>query len=291
MIHRLDSGSTSPSPTEQGTDRLVDTCERLLAEHLEAVRLRFGPAGLGVIDLPDLGSEPMVSAQVKVGAVLYWCREVEETGLVEFVEALAEGLAQGTLSLPIGSSADRLYRAWRRRGERFSRSERRALHQRLFGDPSSSGDAFDAWMRGLIVAVVELGRRRRDRGVADVQARIAMLATNIGRHLSERAVGIAAFAAREYIAAVRDALSLLEEPDLSGALGGGTPWMVLRRWGPNLLGRELEVSRHVARGESGLVILQWIASGATSLHQAAYSLPRRGALIAAAERWIATEGM
>lgn len=263
----------------------VRVCERLAAEHLDAVRRRFGAGGLGVIDLPDLGQNTIVGAQVKAGAVLYWCREVESTGLLQLLEALAESLAMGRTAMDLGGAATRLLRFWRRRDERFSATERVALYTRLFDVGEGN---FEGWLAALMAQLVELGRRRRDRGVADVHARIALVAADLGQHLSDRAVGIAGFAARDILGQVRDTLSMLREPDLVLALGGGTPWTILGRWAPTLLGREVYVSRHVDRAESGLAALEWIATAAPDLRAAARRLSRGGPLVSAAERWRAT---
>ena len=95
-----------------------------VAEHLAAVAHRFGPAALGVLDLPVLETSGVVGPQVRVCGVLYWAFELEQAGLVPFVEALAEGIVRGTLILPIGAAATPLVTWWRGREYRFGAPER-----------------------------------------------------------------------------------------------------------------------------------------------------------------------
>jgi hypothetical protein len=138
--------------------------------------------------------------------------------------------------------------------------------------------------------IAEIARRSPDRGVADLHARAAMLAGDLGRELSDKATGIAGFAAREIVAQIREALALLRDPDVARALGGGAPFALVSRWGPGLLGRPLAVSRRLDRATSGLALLRWIADGAANLDAAARAVGRGHPLVAAAETWLLADG-
>jgi len=299
----------------------LHACRQLLAGHLAAAARRFGSAALGLVDLPPLGHEPVVVAQAEVAAVLYWCRQVDRAGLPSFVEALAARLARGELDLDLGAAAHRLAQIWRTRQQRFNEGERRGLFQRLFdgagvdpsagvwppvspsppagggasapgpppgepapSSPSSAVSAIDRDLRALASLLAELGRRRADDGVADLEARVATVGGDLARKLSDRATGIAGFAAREIVSQIREAVAVLQAPDVARALGGGTPYAILQRWGPRILGRPLEVMRDFERAESGLYLLRWLAHRGG--HGAA--IARRDPVVAAAERWLAT---
>lgn len=261
-------------------------CDQLLASHLSRVERVFGGDGLGVVDLPALGSELLVDAQIRVAAVLYWCREVERAGVLPLVEALAEGLARGDVLLPIGAAGGRLLQLWRDRERRWTAAERVALYDRVLG-PAGAGvmQGFDTWFALFASVLAEIGKAARDRSLADLQARAARLAVDVGRGVSERAVGIAAFAARDIVAQVREAIEVLREPDLVRALGGGSPWMLVIRHAPRLLGRTPEVSSGIARAQAGAVMLRWIADEASALDTAAARLDRQHPVVHAALAW------
>jgi hypothetical protein len=276
--------SPHDGPALDGADPFaIHRCDDALARHLAEAARRFGSAALGLVDLPPLGAEPIVQAQVEVAAVLYWCREVEGAGLPSFVEALARRLATGELVLDLGGAAQPLALVWRQRQQRFGESERQGLYGRTFGDGPTG---VDAQLRALALLVAEVGRRRPDLGIADLNARVGTMGGDLARRLSDRATGIAAFAAREIVAQIREALALLRNPDLCRALGGGAPWTILARWGPSVLGRQTDVSRQLGRATSGMEIVRWLARNG-----AGTSLSRQHPVVSAAERWLASSGV
>src|SRR5262245_23267072 len=84
----------------------LDRCDALLSRHLTAAIAHFGSPALGVIDLPTLPTSAGLSAdQIRAAASLYWASEIEEAGLPGFVEALAEGVVDGRLSLALTTGA------------------------------------------------------------------------------------------------------------------------------------------------------------------------------------------
>lgn len=264
--------------------------QRLLDTHLEAAVRRFGPNALGVIDLPPLSGAPLDGDQVRVAATLLWAREVEAAGLPGFVEALAEGLVRGTLLLPLTTGGDRLMRYWRGRGERFTADERQAIYTRLFGDPAATGAgaadfaaAFDGWLRWLS----HLGRLPQNLDTTHARARAQAAGRAVAQLLSDRAVGMAAFAARDIVANVREAIDILRDPDIATVLGG-SPWQILRMHAPQVLGRRVDPDRHLARAEAGQLLLSWLADHAAALTGAAIAIARDDSVVAAAERWLLT---
>ena len=129
-------GSAAPPLTYGLIDDLgVREVQRLLARHLAAAQAAFGPPGLGVIDLPHLPGGRLVPAQIHAAAVLYWAAEVERAGLLPFVEALAQGLIDGAIVIPLGGAAQRLGEYWHSRTHRFTAAERAALYARVLGEP------------------------------------------------------------------------------------------------------------------------------------------------------------
>lgn len=261
-------------------------CDRWLAEHLARVERRFGGEGFGLVDLPPLGPEPLVDAQIRVGAVVYWCREIEHAGVLPLCEALAESVVDGSFVLAAGRSVQRLYQFWRDRSDRFTAPERLALYERVLGPEGSHvTQGFDAWFGVLVDTLVEIGRARRDDNPSGLRARVGRLAVDVGRELSDRAIGITAFAARDIVARVKEALALLRDPELGNSLGGGPPWTIVQRHAPRLLGRTPDISGAVARAQAGATILGWIAENAGALDGAASQIARDHPLVHAAQSW------
>src|SRR5262249_4373622 len=148
---------------------------RLLAAQLRAVERRFGPEALGVIDLPPLDDSAIEPVQLLSVPPLLWAREVEATGLLAFLDALAEGTARLQIVLPIGDVARELMQPWRARDDRTGPAERQAIYSLLFGGPGSPtpNEAFPELFGRLLSELRELGRLRAfDTGTA-VRARIA----------------------------------------------------------------------------------------------------------------------
>lgn len=269
----------------------ADECDAHLARHLDAVRGRFGPAGLGVIDLPALRGGRLVDAQVRVSGVLYWAAELEEAGLLPFVEALAEGVATGAVMEPLGAAVHELIRFWRGREQRFTAPERRALFARVLGDPATAGgEPVEPLLAGLVQTLLAIGRQRADMGTGGLEARAVVQAQELGSVLSARGVGIAGFAARDVVAQVRAALGVLRSADVMRALGGGNPWMIVARHAPRFLRRAVDPDRHLGRAQAGMRIMGWIADEAARLDAGAVRIARGAQVVHDAATWSAATG-
>jgi hypothetical protein len=266
--------------------------EQLLARHMEAVGVRYGPVALGVIDLPPLAGGRLVDAQIRVSGVLYWAAELEQAGLLPFVEALAEGVASGAVMEPLGAAVHELIRFWRGREQRFTGPERRALFARVLGDslPTPGGDGVEPLLAALVQTLTAIGRAGVGGGTGGLQARAVVQAQSLGAVLSARGVGIAGFAARDVAAQVRAALGVLRNADVVRAMGGGGPWMIVTRHAPRFLGRRVDPERHVGRAQAGMKVLSWIADEAPRLDSGALRIERGAPVIHDAETWSAATG-
>lgn len=245
----------------------VARCDTHLALHLSAALRRFGTAALGLadlpaIDLPSLDVEGVAPSsdvrpsapELHVAAVLLWARHVDEGGLLELVAELAAGVAEGRLTLPLsGDSARKLVLWHRQRDEHFSVQERRVLYLHLFGEPVQ--ERLDA----LLEALALLGGASPRESLVRPRARLAVLARQLAAELTARATGMAAFAARDIVAQVREALSVLSDPELARALGGGTPWTLVARHAPTLLRRTVDPSAAITRASAGRAVIAYLA--------------------------------
>jgi hypothetical protein len=236
----------------------VDGSERLLAEHLSAALRRFGTAVLGLVDLPPIEHARPSRAELGVAAVLMWARHVDEAGLLELVDRLADGVVRGTLSLPVQGQSVRKLVEWRRRHDRFALEERRALYERVVGE-------LDAHIAELVRVLVAIGHAGRHDSIHHLQVRASVIGRELAGELTTRATGIAAFAARDIVQQVRDALALLTDPDVAQALGGGSPWTLVARHAPGLLRRSVNTTRAVAQAMAGRELIEWLSRNADRL--------------------------
>ncbi|MBN1656609.1 MAG: hypothetical protein JXA30_22750 [Deltaproteobacteria bacterium] len=276
----------SPSDPAVVAANGLETCEQLLAQHLAAVAARFGGNGLGVIDLPDLGTSQIVRAQVQVIAVLYWAYQVEASGIIEFVETVAERMMNGTLRLPVGNSA-RGFMRFTQKEFRFTATERRALYERVFGPSQNGRGGFDGRFLLFVKTLRDIGRQPSNVGVASLSAQASVLAQDLGADLSTKGTGITGFAAREIVSQISAALRLLQDPQVARAFGGGSPWMILHRHGGEILGKQPDILRSIARANAGMRIIRWIADQADALSGSGIQVDRRDPVVQAAEAWYA----
>jgi hypothetical protein len=269
-----------PPTAMRRTMRELRLVQRLLEEHRAAAVWRYGAAALEAIDLPPLGSTAELDpAQVRAAGALLWAREVEAAGLPSFVDALAEGLLEGKVLLDVGAAADRLMLYWRSRDTRFSAQERAAIYQRAFDQD------FEAAFSKLLQSLDAIARAPYHQNLEALHARAAEAAREVGDYLSQHSGGIALYAAKSISDQVREALAILRDPTLATALGGGSPWQMMRVHAIEILGRPLDPEPHLDRASAALRLTDWIAAAAQGLSSGA-GRPTHDA-IDAAELWLA----
>jgi hypothetical protein len=262
----------------------LEHASRLLALHLSEAVLRLGSGALDVIDLPPLTGASIEPAQLRSVAALFWAMEVDGAGLLDFVDALAEGSRLGRFNVDLGRAAARLFDWHRRRGERLSGDERHALYGRVFG-AADFGRRFDE-------LVGELARVAEDGGARpEVLARVQVAAAELAIDLSARSAGITAFAAREIVDAIREALTVLHEPALLAAFGRRTAVDLLAATGAVVLDRELDPASSFDRARAGQTILSWLADIAPRLEAGSVALTPADPVVQAASAWQAAQAV
>jgi hypothetical protein len=262
------------------SDNELELASRLLAAHLSEAVARFGAAALDVVDLPPLSGERIEPAQLKAAAALFWAKEVDEAGVLEFVDELAEGVRLGRFAGDFGRANALLFAWHRQRSQRLDGGERHAIYDRLFGGEVQ--ELFDRLVAGLVRVA------RLESATPDVLATLSVAAEELAGALSERSAGIAAFAAREIVDSIREALAILHSPEVLAAFGQRSLPELLASAGPMVVGRRLAAGAHFERARSGQLLLSWLSEVALELGGASLRLTPTDPVVHAACAWDAT---
>ena len=247
-------------------------CEAALAAYEHEAVARFGTAALGVIDMPDLraGDGPSPE-QVRVASVLLWIRELEGTGLVAFVDRLAEPSQQ--MTFPFSTQAVRLLHGYRQHARHSpSMAERHAWYQLVFSAP------FPAMFETLVDRLVAWNREPRQAKPPTTGLHTARQA--LAQQLSQRVQGAVQYGVDGTLRRISYALRVLRHPDVRQALGAGGTFDLIQRHAPRVLGRAMAPSTAaIARAASGATLVAWVAGGGP--------LATQNPVLSAAEVWVA----
>ena len=204
------------------------------------------------------------------------------------MDALASGLVEGKVLLPLTTGADHLMAYWRGRAERFGAKERRAIYEQVFSLSDTSPEGVVGCFSRLCLYLAQIGTAASTESLAPMRAGAAVVAQELAFLLSSRAVGMAAFAAREIMTQIREAMGVLEDRDISVVLGGGNLWQMLNAHAPQILGHPVRAEAALTRARSGMLILKWVAEVAGSLGSGTVALDRSSPVVQAALAWQAT---
>ena len=253
----------APSPQRR---LAAPTLEDALALATELVG--YAALDLDAIDLPDLGGSEVDAARLQALPPLYLASELEEARLVPAADTLGYLFLTCGLGADVGEAGDLLLALWRSRNQRFSRGERQAFFRRLFGSaagPSLTVDEpanedFEGLLIDLAAAIHRL-EPYRGSGLGDAVS-LRTAATMVAASLSARRAGIPEPAARELVAAVKDALDIFKRQEVQRAVGALGTWGAVSATARRYLREEVEVPLHVERARTGLVLLAWLAETA-----------------------------
>ena len=245
--------------------------------HARAFAAQLGLPELGDVDLPPSRRDPPPTRRgLQASAALYLASELESARLVPAMEALAGVYVTGALAADLGPAAPMLLGVWRHRNQRFARAEREAFFARLFGRTARTGpgqfvrrwqqrqvrDPAGRSVRVLYTPGVLLGLGHPDRGS---QVAIAMAAQNLISNLSPRSRGMTVYAAGDIVTAIRMPSRSSARRASSRRSAASSMWGAVRNATRSYLNEEVDLDAHVRRGQSGQVILAWLADAAPQL--------------------------
>jgi hypothetical protein len=180
--------------------------------------------------------------ELEAAAALYSAATLEQLDPFALVDRLVElwmrgGVATGATS----ASSRRLDQYWLHRAERLGADERRDVYARVFGD------AFDELWVALVAALAQSDGDAAERA-ADVRA---VLNANVDESVL--------LAAPPLIANLREALEILDDPEIRNSYGARDIWQLVETLARMELGREFDVVRARTMAAAGTLIIGWLA--------------------------------
>jgi len=237
-------------------------------------------ADLGDIELPDTAPTVEDAHNLEVLAPLYLASELEQAGLLRTAELVAGLFASGSITQPLGPTAQLIATFWQQRHERLTQQERQQLFAQVF-EPA----AFYPLMQALCDALADqLDNPPR---ASDVHARVAMqeAADALGGWLAPHAIGMAQFAATDIVNALAQATHFLRDRLLQAAFGVHDLWSLVgavgsaQGQGPGQARQRVELGRH------GAEVLGWLAHGVTQGYAFDPASAEGQSLMTSAEGW------
>jgi hypothetical protein len=247
---------------------------------LDAHEHAYAQALAGIdFDLPEAAPTVEDRVQLNAAAPLYFASELERAGLLPTAELIAGLFVSGTITQPLGPTANLLHDFWRGRRERLDADERNAIYARVIETPH-----FDRLMRVLCEAIVS----QADGVDLREQVLVATHAQALAAFLAQRVDPMAAIAARDIVETINAALLFLRDRKLQAAFAVNDLWRLVAIVGSQNGIPAGMAQQHVERGRNGQTVLLWLgqhyADGAIRFDPAK---PEDIQVIVAAQRWLA----
>ena len=184
----------------------------------------------------------MGEVELEAAAALYSGATLEQLDPFALVDRLVELWMRGGVPTGATSSASRrLDNYWLHRAERLSQAERRAIYDRVFG-----GDFDERW----VALVASLAQSDSDAGAR---------ATDVRAVLNGAVEESILLAAPLLIAHLREALEILDDPEIRNAYGARDIWQLVDTLARMELGRDFDVVRARTMAAAGTLIIGWLA--------------------------------
>ena len=184
----------------------------------------------------------MGEVELEAAAALYSGATLEQLDPFALVDRLVELWMRGGVPTGATSSASRrLDNYWLHRAERLSAEERRGIYARVFGD------AFDEPWVALVASLAQSD--------SDAGERAAGVRAVLNRTVDESILA----AAPLLVAHLREALEVLDDPEIRNAYGARDIWQLVDTLARMELGREFDVVRARTTAAAGTLIIGWLA--------------------------------
>ncbi|HTD67600.1 MAG TPA: hypothetical protein VK846_13825 [Candidatus Limnocylindria bacterium] len=215
----------------------------------------------------DVNAE-IVPANLRALEGVYFAAMLEEARIFDVVDRLVAMFSQGLLPLGPGKAGATLYRYWKGHHNRLTAAQRHDVYARAFGLPGGEASGMfnckfnDLWLRfvsivGMYSAELQmLPPEERSVGPEEVLVSGRDLAINLSAH----GHGLAWFAAQDFKPEIQQIIELLSDSEIQTAFQARDPWQVIQNVAAFELGARPNVQRGHTRGESGVIIIRWLAN-------------------------------
>ena len=254
------------------------------------------------MDLPPLignGGAALTPQTLRAFGAMYLQAELEQTGVI----LVAESLAEARFSLPIRSqSAVARLEAFAEKNKRwFRREQRELLFARVFGTGKAAtadrgadvNQDFEQRLATLCWAIDRFGAARASsfRRIDGNDAMIRRAASDLLMNLANRQYGNTLLAARRIQQQLQASIDVLSDKGVSEYFAVRGMWAVIRA----ALGDQTpDLGRIITRGQSGLHMLSWLATGSPKLAQGgslAADLSPSSPVFTWASQWLSATGL
>ena len=274
---------------------------------------------------PDRGKAyvEIIPANLRALEPVYVAAMLEEARVFEAVDRLVEMFSLGMLPLSSGRAGALLYRYWKGHHHRLTPAQRHRVYARAFGLGDEVNEAglvanrkfTDLWLGfvsivGMYSAELQvLPPAERSVGPEEVLVGGRLLAMN----LSSFGQGVPWFAAQDFRSELQQVFELLSDAEIQTAFESKDAWEVVQKVGRSGFGTRPNVTRGHTRGETGVIIIRWLANRrarllrprsanilrhedicegrtAASRGKKATMYPTDADLVMACERWLAVTG-
>src|SRR5262245_20312359 len=210
----------------------------------------------------------IISANLRALEAVYFAAMLEEARVFDVAGRLVEMFSQGLLPLGPGRAGATLYRHWKGNHQRLTSAQRHNVYARAFGSPGGDARVLsnrqfnDLWLHfvsmvGMYSAELQtLPPGERSVGPEEVLISGRVLALNLSAH----GHGLAWFAAQDFKPEIQQIIELLSDSEILAAFEARDPWQVVQSVATSELGVRPNVPRGHARGESGVIIIRWLAN-------------------------------
>ncbi|UCH74053.1 MAG: DUF2853 family protein [Rhodospirillales bacterium] len=280
------------------------------------------------IIIPDLEkntAQEVLPVNLEAAQAIYFAAMVDEGGLFDTVDKLAELFQIGALPLEKGSAGEYLYDYIRRTPDRISAYERRNTYARVFGvavgDPNAAGAQFrnfdELWLR-FVSAVSDWFRKSQVESLfatngryVPSQEQVRKTGLDLAANLSLYCYGGTWFIASELQKNISEYVDLLSSPEVRRLYGARDMWQVIDQVSVLEFGRPINTIRARTMANAGATIIGWLEKNAEKLSHPGSVLispaelanpPSRSTansindpsdydLVTACEQWLAIEGV
>jgi hypothetical protein len=234
-------------------------------EQNEGARLTVVP---DAVRIDEVAEQSIIPANLRAIEAVYFAAMLEEARVFDVVDRLVSMFSRGTLPLGPGRAGATLYRFWKGQQHRLSAPQRHNVYARAFGwaggeDGVKPNRKFnDLWIRfvsivGMYSAELQvLPPAERSVGPEEVLVSGRILAINLSAH----GQGLAWFATQDLKPEVQQIIELLSDSEIQNAFEAKSPWQVVEKVAASELGAKPNVPRGHTRGESGAILIRWLAN-------------------------------